>query len=173
MEILEHRDEWYETFQHGWLQHYQQTGEFNWKLYNRPNNTTAPGTPAIDLSRSRLLFITSAGGYLHTTQQPFDADNPLGDYTIRTFPTTTRFEDLAYAHNHYDHTAVNADTQVLLPLRHLENLVAEGIISELAPTVISFMGYQPDVTRTVDKLIPALLAAAQPQQPHAALLVPS
>jgi hypothetical protein len=173
MEILEHRDTWYEDFQNGWLAYYQQTGELDWKQYQPARNKTAPAGPAVDLSRSRLLFITSAGGYLPATQHPFDTDNQLGDYTIRTFPTTTQFAELSYAHTRYNHTGVDADAQVLLPLRHLEDLVAAGSIGELAPTVISFMGYQPDVTRVVDELIPAILEAAQTQQPDAALLVPS
>lgn len=173
MDILEQRDTWLEAFRNGWLSHYQQTGETNWKIYQPARNETAPAGPAVDLSRSRLLLITSAGGYLSDTQSPFDAANPLGDYTIRTFPVSTPLANLAYAHNHYDHTAVNADAQVLVPLRHLEDMVTEGIIGELTPSVISFMGYQPDVTRTVDELIPAILGAAQTQQPHAVLLVPS
>ncbi|HLF02018.1 MAG TPA: hypothetical protein VI547_08575 [Anaerolineales bacterium] len=60
-----------------------------------------------------------------------------------------------------------------MPLRHLENMVAEGLIGELAPTVISYSGYQPWVTRIVDELIPALLPLVKSEGPHAALLVPS
>jgi hypothetical protein len=103
----------------------------------------------------------------------FDAANPLGDYTIRRFPVTTPLESVAYAHTHYDHTAVKADPQVLIPLRHLADLVDEGVIGQLAPAVISFMGYQPDVTRTVHELIPAILAAVKAEAAQAALLVPA
>ena len=119
MEILENRAEWEAGFRAGWLAHLQQTGEFDWKIYNRPQNTPLPTTPGVDLRQSRLLLISTAGGYLRATQEPFDVSNPLGDYTIRVFPSNTPFEALAYAHDHYDHTAVIADPQVLLPLRHL------------------------------------------------------
>jgi D-proline reductase (dithiol) PrdB len=173
MEILENRDQWLAAFQEGWLKHYQTTGQFDWKIYNRPTNKVAPPGKGVDLSRSRLVLITSAGGYLRDSQEPFDAPNPFGDYTLRLFPTSTPLSALAFAHDHYDHTAVNQDPQVLVPLRHLENLVAEGRIGELAPTVISYSGYQPVATRVVDELIPAVLEAVKPPQPHAALLVPS
>ncbi len=173
MDILEHREAWLTTYQQGWLAHFQQTGEMDWKLYQRPKNASAPSGPGIDMSNRRLMLISSAGGYLRDEQAPFDASNPLGDYTIRTFASHTPFDALAYAHEHYDHTAVNADPQVLLPLRHLADLVADGMIGALTPSVVSFMGYQPDATRVVDELIPAIVAVAQAEQAGAALLVPS
>ncbi len=173
MEILENRDQWLATFQAGWLKHYQTTGQFDWKIYNRPTNSAAPPGKGVDLSKSRLALITTAGGYLRASQQPYDAPNPLGDYTIRLFPISTPLSALAFAHDHYDHTAVNQDPQVLVPLRHLEDMAAEGKIGELAPTVISYSGYQPVATRIVDELIPAVLDAIMALQPHAALLVPS
>lgn len=173
MEILEDRDQWEATFRAGWLGEYQQAGTINWKIYNRPKNSAAPAGRAVDLSQSRLLLISSAGGYLPASQQPFDAENDLGDYTIRGFHASTPLNQIAYAHTHYDHAAVDADPQVLMPLRHLEDLVAAGVIGELAPAAISFMGYQPDVTRVIDELIPAILKAAHAQRPQAALLVPS
>lgn len=173
MEIVEELDAWREQFAKTWLAHYQETGEVDWKRYNRPRNQTIPGGPGIDLSNSRLLLISTAGGYLPASQTPFDADNDLGDYTIRTFPVETPFDDIAFAHTHYDHTAVNKDPQVLLPLQHLKDLVAEGKIGELASDVISFGGYQPDVARIVEETIPVILGAAKASQARGALLVPA
>jgi len=68
---------------------------------------------------------------------------------------------------------VNEDPQVLLPLRHLEDLVREGVIGELAPSVISFCGFQPNVERTLDELIPAIVEAARAEAIDAALLAPA
>lgn len=172
-EILEQREAWQATFQQGWLAHFEQTGERDWQQYQWAKNSGAPAGPPIDLARSRLLLISSAGSYLRDQQQPFDAANPLGDYTIRTFPSATALSGLAYAHEQYDHTAVEADPQVLVPLRHLDDLVAEGRIGALTPSVVSFMGYQPDLSRLIDELIPAILTVAQNEQADAALLVPS
>lgn len=173
LDILENLAEWTTTFEAGWLAYYRQTGITDFKRYNRPKNTAVPGSPGIDLSQSRLIFITTAGAYLAGAQTPFDAADDFGDYSIRLFPSTTPFEALAYAHDHYDHRAVEADPQVLLPLRHLEDLVDAGVIDELAPSVISFMGYQPDVRRVLDELIPAVVDAVKTEQPDAALLVPA
>lgn len=173
MKILEDLEQWRAEFEQGWLAHYQKTGGFDWKLYNRPKNKVAPSGPGVDLSQSRLALIPSAGAYLADSQEPFDAENDLGDYTIRRFPSLTPFEALAYAHTHYDQTAVNQDPQVLLPLRHLEDLVQEGVIGELAPSVISFSGYLPEVNRTINELIPAIIEAAKAEEIDAALMVPA
>lgn len=173
MEIVENLDQWTQSFRAGWLAHYEQTGETDFKQYTRPRNRQAPAGPGVDLSQSRLLFITTAGAYLPASQQPFDAESKLGDYTLRAFPVTTPFSAIAYAHTHYDHAAVDADPQVLMPLRHLEEMVEEGKIGALAPTVVSFSGYQPDIARVVDEMIPPILDIARKEQAHAALLVPA
>lgn len=173
MEILENRDQWLANFRQGWLAHYQQTGAIEWKDYPRPKNSVAPAGPGIDLTTSRLMLISSAGVYLPGLHEPFDAANPLGDYSVRLIPSSTPLDAMAISHDHYDHTAVNQDPQVLVPLRHLEDLVAEGVIGELAPSMVSFMGYQPDVTQVIDETIPATLQAAQAEQVRTALLVPA
>ncbi|MSP14567.1 MAG: hypothetical protein EXR62_16630 [Chloroflexi bacterium] len=173
MEILENRDQWYETYKHGWLAHFQVSGETNFKLYTRPKNETSPAGPGIDLRQSRLIYISSAGGYLPASQEPFDAPSPLGDYSIRLIPTDTPLDRLAFAHTHYNHEAVNLDPQVQVPLRHLEELRAESVIGSLTPAMINFMGYQPDATRVIDEMIPHILEAVRAQGAQGALLAPA
>lgn len=173
MEILENPEEWLAEFLAGWLAHFNQTGERDWKIYNRPKNSEAPPGPGINLAESRLVLVTSAGSYLADSQEPYDAANPFGDYSIRTYPSSTPLERLAFSHDQYNHVAVEEDPQVLVPLRHLEDMVAEGLIGELAPSVISFHGYVPDAVRFVNETIPAILQAAQQDRAHAALLVPA
>mgnify|MGYP001822173724 CR=1 FL=1 len=173
MEILENYTAWRTTFHQGWLAHVEETGKIDWDLYNRPRNSEGPAGPGIDLAASRLMFITTSGAYLPGEQAPFDAANPLGDYTIRTIPVSTPSAAMAYAHEHYDRAAVEQDDQVLIPLGHLKEMVTEGAIGELAPSMVSFMGYQPDVSRVVDEMIPAILEVARAEGAQAALLVPA
>ncbi len=173
MEIVENLEQWKNDYERGWLAHRQANGQFNWDLYPKVKNRTAPTGPGIDLAKSRLALISSAGGYLPDSQEPFDAQHPLGDYSIRLFPAGTPFLALAYTHEHYDHTAVNEDPQVLLPLLLLKEKVAQGEVGELAPSVISFMGYQPDVGRVVNETVPAIVEAAQAEAVDAALIVPA
>lgn len=171
--VVENFDEWQADYFGEWLPHYEKTGELVWLNYPRAHNRTAPAGPGINLSQSRLLLISSAGGYLPDEQSPFDAANDLGDYSIRTFPVNTPLERIAFAHEHYEHTAVTTDPQVLLPLQHLQDMVAAGKIGALVPSVISYSGYQPDVSRILNQTIPVILQAAQDQKADGALLVPA
>ena len=173
METAENLREWYNDYKNRWLAEYKNSGKINWKLYSYLKNESVSGCSGINPADSRLIFITSAGAYLDSKQQPFDASNDLGDYSIREIPFDTPFQNIKYAHEHYDHTAVNEDPQVLLPLKHLQELKSEGIIGSLTPSFISFMGYQPDVKLVVEELIPQILDAVKKQEADAALLVPS
>ena len=173
MDIVENLDVWQAEFDRTWLAHFTATGECNFKIYPKPANTSAPAGKGVDLSKSRLIFITTAGGYLKDSQEPFDAADDLGDYTLRTFPMSTTFDRLAYSHDHYNHADVLEDAQVLLPMRHLEELAEEGVIGELVPTVISYMGYQPDAAKVVREMIPQIVDIALAEKAHAALLVPA
>lgn len=173
MEILEDREGWMREFEEGWLAHYQQTGEEDWSRYNRPTNREIPAGEGREPSESRLVLISTAGGFLKGEQEPFDAPDPFGDYSLRAFPPSTAFDRIAFAHDHYDHGAVDQDPEVLLPLRHLEELVREGEIGELAESVISLMGYQPYATRTVDETIPAVVSMAKDLEAETALLIPA
>lgn len=172
MDILENKAGWLKTYQTGWLAHQQATGEIDWKLYQHPRNQHTPGVPGIDLRRSRLLLISSAGAYLPDQQPPFDAASPTGDYTVRTLPVATSLADLAFAHDHYDHTMIDQDAQVAIPLEHLQGLVEQKEIASLASVWVSFMGYQPNSAQAVDEVIPSILEVARRENVDAALLAP-
>jgi D-proline reductase (dithiol) PrdB len=171
--ILEDQEAWSTRYRGGWLKHHQDTGEFDWKLYQKPVNTQSITGGAVRLSQSRVVLISSAGGYLRDSQTPFDAPHPYGDYSLRLFPSGTLLNQIAIAHDHYDHQFVDADRQVLLPLRHLEDLAHEGVIGSVSPNVINFMGYLPDAARVVDELVPQIVEAVYAEKADAAFLVPS
>lgn len=170
--ILENKTEWQDHFRKNWLAEFERNGVTDWDIYQNPRNERAPGAPGVQLAESRLLLITSAGAYLRHQQEPFDEPNMYGDYTLRTFPATTPFSELAYAHGHYDPAMIEEDAQVGIPLRHLEALVAQGQLGEIAPTVVSFMGYQPDAARVVDDFVPQVVPLARKAAADAALLAP-
>jgi hypothetical protein len=173
MDVIENRQQWLTSFQEGFVAHYERTGEIDWDLYQYPKNRAAPSGKGVDLSASRLMLVSTAGAYLKGRQSAFDIENQLGDYQIHLIPTSVTLGDIAYSHKHYDHAAVEQDPQVLIPLRHLDNLVTEGVIGELVPAWVSYMGYQPDITRVVDDTALAILEAARNEQVQAVLLVPA
>ena len=170
--VLEDREGWLEEFRSGWLAHYKQTGEVDWARYTRPRNSRAPEGEAVKLSESRLMLITTSGAYL-AKQPPFDTADDLGDYTIRIISSAISLPELQFAHGHYDPAAVEEDPQVLVPLEHLRVMVKEGLIGSLTENFISFMGYQPDVIRVIDELIPQIVDTVRKERARAALLVPA
>ena len=117
--------------------------------------------------------MSSAGVSPVSANDPFDAENLIGDTSIRVFPASTPLDGLRFDHTHYDHDAVDEDPQVQLPLRLLEEMTAEGLIGELTDNVVSFSGYQPDVRLVVDEVGPNILEAAQKEGADAVLLVPA
>ncbi len=171
-EILENKITWLNNFKATWLSELERNGTVNWKLYQHPRNERAPGAPGVDLRESKLLLLTTAGAYLRGEQVPCDEPNQYGDYTLRTFPASTPFATLAYAHGHYDASMIETDAQVGIPLRHLEALVMTGELGSLAPEVVSIMGYQPDSAKVVDEIVPQVVAIAKAQDVQAALLAP-
>ncbi|MEE8342062.1 MAG: glycine/sarcosine/betaine reductase selenoprotein B family protein [Candidatus Neomarinimicrobiota bacterium] len=173
MKIAEELDKWTSDFQNGWLKEFKQHNRINWDLYSYIKNSDSPQNAGIKLSSSKLLLISSAGGYFYTNDIPFDAGNPLGDYSIRTFPLSVNFNDIRYSHDHYNTAAVKKDAQVLLPLHMLKTMVEEKIIGEMCETVISFMGYQPDVNKVITETIPKILRIVEKEQVDTVLLVPS
>jgi len=173
MKIVERLDKWNDNYQNGCLKDFETTGKVNWKSYSYIKNSSSPASNGIDPADSKLLFISSAGGYLPANDKPFDACNILGDYSIREIPIQTDFSKIDFAHEHYDTAAVKQDAQVLLPFKHLQKFVDESKIGELCETAISFMGYQPDVNRILIETIPAILEIAKVNKATAALLVPS
>jgi hypothetical protein len=173
MDIVENLDRWRADFEKGWLAHYERTGEKDWSIYNRPRNRGSIPGPGVDLSQSRLLLISTAGSYLKGSQEPFDDVTALGDYSVRTYPCSTSFDDLEYSHGHYDYAAVEADAGVLIPLDHLRAMTIEGRIGALTENMISINGYMPEVDRLVDEAVPRVLETAAKENAHAALLVPA
>ena len=173
MDILENRAAWTANFRAGWLATAEATGKLDWKRYQRPANAQPVGGKAIDLRKARLILISSAGAYLPASQAPFDAPNPYGDYTIRRIPVWTPISAIAYAHDHYDHAAVDAEPDVLVPVRRLDEMVSAGAIGALADDFISFGGYQPALDRVIDETIPAIVREVKVLGADAALLVPA
>jgi len=173
MEILENPLEWLREFQNGWLSKFEKTGVVDWSLYAPPQNRSAPTSRGIDLANSRLILISTTGAYYPGRHNFFSSAHPLGDYTIRKIPISIAPEELAFAHPDLELGWIGLDSEVVLPLKSLRKMVAEGKIGSLAPVFLSYCGFQPHAIRIVKELVPSILAAVKQQRAHAALIVPA
>jgi hypothetical protein len=67
---------------------------------------------------------------------------------------------------------IDQDAQVALPLNLLVEMVANGRLQSLAPSVISFSGYHPNSAQVVRELVPKVVAIAKEGEANAVLLAP-
>ena len=137
------------------------------------------------LAESRLLLLTSSGHFVEGDDpMPFgepnltqtEAEARISDITkepptLSRIPVDTPFDRLRARHGGYPVQAVHADDQVVLPLGHLRDLVADGAIGELVEDAFSFVGAAPQgLLRS--RVGPEWAQMALDLRADAALLVP-
>ena len=105
-------------------------------------NETTPWTPPRKpLSRSRLALVTTAG--LHSRDdRPFESKTGSGDYSFRSFPSSTPAAELLQSHASigFDRTGIQRDLNVAFPLDRVRELAERGAVGGLAPSYYSFIG---------------------------------
>jgi len=112
----------------------------------RTHTSSAPGeNPPFTVLRKPLAactvaLVTTAGVHMRG-QQPFDMENPDGDATYRELPGNATPDMLTITHKYYDHTDADRDLNVVFPLEHFRDLVANGVIGALAPRHYGLMGH--------------------------------
>ncbi|MEZ4867385.1 MAG: glycine/sarcosine/betaine reductase selenoprotein B family protein [Caldilineaceae bacterium] len=92
------------------------------------------------LACCRVALLTTGGIHL-PEQPPFDMENPEGDATYRELPAVVDLARVMITHKYYDHSDADADLNVIFPLTHFRDLVAQGVIGGLAPHHYGFMGH--------------------------------
>ncbi len=93
------------------------------------------------LSESKIAVVTSAAFY-GVDQKPFDPTIRGGDYSYREIPEDVALETLRIGHKSdaFDHTGIEKDKNLALPLDRLRELKREGVIGEVAKRHYSLMG---------------------------------
>jgi D-proline reductase (dithiol) PrdB len=144
--------------------------------------TSIPWTPlSKPLTECTFALLTSGGLYKKSVDEPFDvarekAEPTWGDPSFRTIPTTIQQAELGVSHLHINTEFVLADMNCLLPLRHFQELAAEGVIGRLAPTHYSFMGFQGyphDTSAWVESYAPQVIAQLKAEEVDCVLLTPA
>jgi D-proline reductase (dithiol) PrdB len=144
--------------------------------------TSIPWTPlSKPLADSTFALLTSGGLYHKGVDEPFDvarekAEPTWGDPSFRTIPSDIEQTELGASHLHINTEFVLADMNYLLPIRHFQELEAEGMIGRLAPTHYSFMGFQGyphDTSAWVDTYAPQVIAQLKAEEVDCVLLTPA
>jgi D-proline reductase (dithiol) PrdB len=107
----------------------------------------------VPVSKARIALVSAAGPYVRG-DEPF---RPAGDSTFRAIPSGTPASSIAFGVGSYDHTDVNADPNVMLPVDRLDELVDAGLAGAATGEHYGLNGGGGDLERLRNELAPQLL----------------
>jgi len=129
------------------------------------------------LARCTVALVSTAG-VARLDDRPFDTEgerrNPWwGDPSWRAVPLGTTEREVKLHHLHIDTRFGEADLDVVLPMRRLEELARQGVVGRAAGVHYSIMGYQLNPEVLERETAPAIAREMRAQGVDAAALVPS
>jgi D-proline reductase (dithiol) PrdB len=101
-------------------------------------------TPLTKPLSACVVTLCTTGGVHRKSDQPFDLENPHGDWTWREIPTDIVTAELIVTHSHYSHVDADRDINCMFPLDRLRELCAQGVIGGIVASAYSMMGFNPD-----------------------------
>ena len=125
------------------------------------------------LTDCRVALVSSAG-LVAPGQEPYDAEVKEGDWSWRSIPADVEVQSLTEHHrsDSWDHTGVETDRNMGIPLDRLHELSADGVIGDVAPRHISIMGSITAPGRFTRKTVPEIVEALIGDEVDVALMVP-
>jgi len=119
-----------------------------YQMTEREPEYPIPWTPLPrPISECKFSLVTSGGLYYKDIEPPFDLDRERdqptwGDPSYRTIPTSIPQSEIGVSHLHFNTEDVLQDVNILLPIRHFQEMIVEGKVGTLAEHAYSFMGFQ-------------------------------
>ncbi len=125
------------------------------------------------LYESKIAVVTSAAFY-GLDQKPFDPTIRGGDYSYREILETVALETLRIGHKSdaFDHTGIERDKNLALPLDRLRELKQERVIGEMAKRHYSLMGSITAPGRLMSITAPEIGRSLAEDRVDAVLLTP-
>ncbi len=124
------------------------------------------------LSECRVTFISTSGVQPRGTM-PFDTVHPVGDYTFRRVPSSSRVDELEIHQLKYPTAGADRDINVIFPIERLRELADEGVIGGLTEHFYTFIGYNMDPERLERTLAEDIAAAVSDEGADIALAAPA
>lgn len=147
-----------------------------WAARQEPGDI--PFTPLRKPLSQCTVALLSSAGIARNDDLPFDQEgerrNPWwGDPSFRSIPLGTNESDVGFYHLHVDPQFAQADLDVVLPMRRLQELAAEGFVGRPALTHYSMMGYILDTRELLARTAPAIAQRMRDEHVDAAALFPT
>jgi hypothetical protein len=92
-------------------------------------------------------------------QRPFHAEGPDFDPSIRIIPSQADPQQLVntYPGQAFDHSGLQQDANLLIPLDRLFEMASRGEIGEVAPRTMSLCGHLPKPERLIHETAPEIV----------------
>lgn len=144
----------------------------------RQERGVIPFTKLAKPLRECTIALVSTAGIARNDDRPFDQERERcdpwwGDPSYRAIPLGTTEQDVRLYHMHIDPRFGQADLDVVLPMRRLSELAAEGFVRQPAATHFSIMGYVLEPTVLIGETAPAIADRMRADQVDAVALVPA
>ncbi len=125
------------------------------------------------LSQATIAVVTTAAFYL-PGQPAFDETIRGGDVSYREIPAEADLASLHIAHKSdaFDHSGIEADKNLALPLDRLREMAARGTIGRVANRHFSFMGSITAPRRLIENTAPEVASKLAGDGVDAVLLTP-
>jgi D-proline reductase (dithiol) PrdB len=125
------------------------------------------------LAESKIAVVTSAAFYT-ADQKPFDPGVRGGDYSYREILENVELDTLRIGHKSdaFDHSGIDQDKNLALPLDRLRGLNRENLIGQMATRNFSLMGSITAPSRLVNITAPELARKLREDGVDAVLLTP-
>ena len=133
----------------------------------------APAARTKLVAECRVALVSSAG-LVAPGQAPYDSKVKGGDWSWRAIPAGVDVQSLTEHHrsDSWDHTGIEADRNMGMPIDRLRELAADGVIGEMAPRHVSVMGSITATGRFIRKTVPEIVEALTADEVDIALMVP-
>jgi D-proline reductase (dithiol) PrdB len=133
-----------------------------------------PGTVLTKPLSDATIAVVTTGAFYLPDQPPFDGSIRGGDWSYREIPATADVRTLRIAHKSdaFDHTGIEADQNLALPLDRLRELAARGALGRVAGRHFSFMGSVNAPGRLMDTSAPDAAQKLSEDGVDAVLLTP-
>jgi D-proline reductase (dithiol) PrdB len=125
------------------------------------------------LKVSKIGLITTAG-YYRPDQPAFDDSIKGGDFSYRSIPVDTELQSLHIGHRSaaFNHSGIENDKNLALPLDRIKELQAEGFIGDVNQRHFSFMGSITAPGRLISKTAPEVAELLREDRVDAVVLTP-
>jgi D-proline reductase (dithiol) PrdB len=146
---------------------------FMWDYRWRNLGEIAPVSRVKPLADCRVALVSSAG-LVAPGQEPFDPKIKGGDWSWRSIPDGIDIQSLTEHHQSeaFDHSGIEADRNMGMPIDRLRELAADGVIGSAAPRHISIMGSIIAPGRFIRTTVPEIVGALTADEVDVALMVP-